>query len=418
MNIKRSNKKIKCLGPCPYEPLELNPDSNGNPTGGTLKDGTTYTFTATSNGANAVFIDQGNGAIEFGSSSDETLTVTFSAPVDMQFTNSAAAGTRIVWHGNGTRGTRANTNGSSWCYTEGTVNANINVVGQQADTLNESGVNMASDWGVLETFGTTVVDLTSYVFDAYNFEARPLGDKVEQPICDVVEALCKKVAVGTGGGGGSETLTSLTADATGDNLTYTDENGTANLIPLAHTELDICTGPFVDCNNRSGWIGPAGVVHTANSGNVDYIPWTVVGGSGAIVSPNCDTDLIVNIDFGHVYYYLRRMRMYYWVDVRLLINGTPVVTQTTDQYHYDDERDATPLTGNAALLLKLEEIGNSEIHRLNVPPNSVITVEEQVRYNFNAAQTQAYGRIIRQGLRSRVTATFTPKTIVIGEVQV
>lgn len=407
MNIKQGNKKLKCLGPCPYEPLTY--------PSGTLKDGTTYEFTATNNGANAVFIDLGQGAIEYGSSSDETLTVTFSAPVDMQFTNSAVAGPRVVWHGNGTRGTLANTNGSSWCYTAGTVNANINVVGQQADALNESGVNMGADWGVLETFGATVVDLRSYVFDAYNFEARPLGDKVEQPICDVVETLCKKVAVGTGGGGGAETLTSLTANANNDALTYTDEDGVANIIPLTHLEQEICEGPFVDCTGRSGWIGPASVVHTANSGTVTLFPYEKLGGSGAITAPSCISDMTLNIDYGHVYYYLRRMRMYYWVDMRVLVNGAVVTTQTIDQYVYDDQRDNTPLVGTAPLRLNLHEIGNSEYCRTNIPAGATIEVQAQIRYNFNAQQLpSAYGRIIRQGLRSRISATFLPRNIVTG----
>lgn len=178
---------------------------------------------------------------------------------------------------------------------------------------------------------------------------------------------------------------------------------------------EICGGNFVDCTNRSGWIGPAGPIHTDNSGTQTLFTWTQLGGAGAIVSPDCITDAIINVDFGHMYYYLRRMRAYFWADVRLLVNGAPVLTQTTDQYLYDDKRDATPVVGSAPLSLLMDEMGNSEIHRLNIPANSTISAEAQIRYNFSGAQDLAYGRIIRYGLRSKVTAVFLPKTIVTGE---
>lgn len=399
-----SVKKIKCNGPCPYEPLTY--------PSGTLKDGTTYEFTLSDGGT---VVDLGNGAIEFGSN-DPTLTVTFSSAVDVQFTTAAAPSTRTVWHGNGTRYTRANTDGSPWCYTEGSVNANITVNGTEASTPTESGVSANADWGVLETFGASTVGIRAYVWDAYNFEARPLGDKVEQPICDVVETLCKKVAVGAGAsGGGPETLTTLTANANNDALIYTDENGVANDIPLTHLQQEVCVGPFVDETGRSGWQRTGGPTYTTNSGTQTYMTYDRVG-AGLIQAPDCITDMKLDIDFGMYYFIWRRFRLFSWIDYQVLVNGAVVSTRTLEQYIYKDTRTDTNPEVISPAQYWMEEGGYSTYVRNNIPAGATVEVRSQYRFQFNAAQTSASARIVGVGLRSNASAVFTPRNIVTGSL--
>lgn len=369
------NKKLVCDGPCPFEALTY--------PSGTLSDGTTYNFTAS---AGATVNDLGSGTIEFGSA-DPTLTVTFSAPVDLQFTNAVSNSVRTVWHGTATRYTRAITDGSPWCYNPGSVNLPLNLLGTEVNAQSQSGTNANSDWGQVITFNTTTVDIRSYVWDTYNFEARPRSIECELPVCEVVDDLKDQV------------------------------KSLQTAVPTEIPEHIICTGPFIDCTNRSGWIGSAGTVHTTNSGSQTLFGWTKVGGSGVLTSPDCLSDMKVDLNLGHIYFYLRRMRAYFWVDVRLLVNGVVVTTQTVDKYLYTDARDNTPLTGTAPLELNLNDTGNTQFCTYNVDPNSVIEAEAQVRYNFNGAQQpNAYGRIIRWGLRSKVSTIAMPRNILTGVV--
>lgn len=182
--MTHSYLKVNCDGPCPYEPLTY--------PSGSLSDGTTYTFTAT---PGATVIDLGSGTIEFGSN-DPTLTVTFSAPVDFAFTNAVAPSIRTVWHSSGARSTRAETTGSGWCYNAGSSPLDLDVDGQVVTpSAGETGIDANGDWGSLESFATEEVNIRSYVWDAFNFEARPREPKCKQSVCDITDDLQNRVKV-------------------------------------------------------------------------------------------------------------------------------------------------------------------------------------------------------------------------------
>lgn len=167
--------------------------------------------------------------------------------------------------------------------------------------------------------------------------------------------------------------------------------------------------PFLDTSNRDArwdWWTP---VYTANSGTITKPRDT--NNFTAETSPPILTDILVNIDFGHLYYLLRRMRMYYWVDVRLLINNVVVQTWTYDVYLYDDDRQDTNPDVIDPLHYDIKPLGSSFIQRNNVAPSSTVSIEVRERYNFNGAQTSAYGRLIAW-LRSHFTVTYIPRFLV------
>jgi len=406
--INRANKKLKCLGPCEWEPLSYN-----NGAGGTLKDGTTYSFTST---PGTTIIDDGQGGIEHGSS-DDILTITFSREVDFEFTNTIAGANRGVWHGANTttRLTRAITDGSSWCYEEGTVTAGIDLQGQTAQWDGVSpNVNAKSDWGSLQSYRVTVISMQAYVWDAYRYNARPITDKIERSICEVTNDLCRQIkSLHSNPVASAETLTSLSVNQANDQLTYIDENGNSNQIPLVHTMPVICNGPFVDETGRSGWLDTDSTIYTANSGTVTIMPYTRLG-SGVMNSPDCVTDAEIKIDFGMYYHLHRRARLYSWVDYRVLVNGTVVATRTVDQYIYNDERTDTNPDVIESVQYRIEEAGNSVIVRNAIPANATVEVQAQYRINVNGSQGSAYFRSVGFGLRSNASAVFMPRTIVTG----
>lgn len=225
MRILDQGKKLKCDGPCDWEPLDIN--------GGTLVDGTTYTFNTPS-----TLIDLGQGTIEHGNS--EELIVTFSDPVDLRFTSAVANTSRTSWHCNGTGSicSSANTNGGGWCYNPGSVPVDLIIDGQEVRTaLGFTGVNGNADWGELVTYGADQVGMLSYVFDAYNYEARPRTIRCEQDVCDVTDDIQNRLKIleqsGDSVDPGTETLTSVSQDLTDDTITYTDEDGLDTVLDLS-----------------------------------------------------------------------------------------------------------------------------------------------------------------------------------------
>ena len=166
-----------------------------------------------------------------------------------------------------------------------------------------------------------------------------------------------------------------------------------------------CDGPFVVQSARTGWWGTWSPIYTANSGTVTE-DWIAVR---SVTSPECVTDASIDFDMGLTYYQLRRMRMYYWIDWRVLINGAVVYTETYDVYHYDDERQDTNPDVIPPLKIKTHDNGYANAVRLNVPANATVAIETRQRYNFSAAQTSAYGRVI-SGLRSNHKVDFELRT--------
>lgn len=381
MEIRNQGKKeILCDGPCEWEPLDIN--------GGTLADGTTYTFNTPS-----TLIDLGQGTIEHGNS--ESLIVTFSAPVDFKFTSAVANSNRTVWHvnGSGTIGSKATSDGLSWCYNPGSVTANITIDGNSAASVvgGPPGVNANADWGNLESYKVTEVDMFAYVFDAYNYEARPRSIKCEQPVCDVVDDLSNRLKVV-------------------ECLDIPDP-----VDPVDPIELDVCSGIFTQTNNVSGWWGAWTPVITANQGTTTHYDWRIIG-SGTVPSPDCVTDMSVVIDPGSWYTRIRRARMYSWLDIRILVNGAVVYTLTNASYHYEDgRRDTNPDVINPVPVNITNIFSTVVAERQAVPAGATVEVQGRWRYNVNAVQTSPYVRVIG-GLRSRVQFTFTPRNIVVGEV--
>jgi len=361
-------KPLLCQGFGPYEPLTY--------PSGTLSDGTTYTFTAT---AGATVTDLGQGTIDFGDN-DPTLTVTFSAPVDGRFTSAVATIGRGVWHGvaSGARGTRATTNGSAWCLDEGTVLTNMQLDGQVAQSFDtQPAVSANQDWGSLESFNTTEISIRSYVWDAYNFEARPKV-KSEQPVCDVVDDMCNQLK--------------------------------SALVVPEMKQYELCTGPFENCNLRSSWLQTWTPVGTANLPITTYIDWRTIG-NGVRTSPDCETDMTINANLGSHYIRANRIRAYIWFDYRLLVNGIAVVTRTNEVYRYIDGLNDTNPDVIPPIPQNIEPFGNITDHRLSVPPSSTVEAQVRVRYQLANAQSSPYFRMIL-GLRSQTNFSFSPKQII------
>lgn len=196
------------------------------------------------------------------------------------------------------------------------------------------------------------------------------------------------------------------------NFLYTDaqgcfKSGAISSLGGAPT-VTRCTGPFDSCNQPSGWLTPFGPVHTTNSGTQTLQDWRRVG-SAAITSPACVTDASINWDSGDFYYRLRRMRMYIWLDYRILINGGVVWTYTNRHYFYHDKQTGGDIP---TIPLDMRNLGSAHHHRTQIPASSSIDVQIRVRYNFNAAQSSAYGRLIG-GLRSQVNASFSLRNQII-----
>lgn len=218
-----------------------------------------------------------------------------------------------------------------------------------------------------------------------------------------------------GGGNATETLTTLVKDQANDTLVYTDENGTANTIPLNSFNPEICNGPFVDETGRSGWQSTFPTVYTANTGTITIMPYDRVG-SGLIQTPDCVTDMKIDIDFGAIYYTMTRARLYSWIDYQILINGAVVLSRTVEQYFYRDERnDTNPDIIQPAQLI-IDDLGYSTYARVNVPAGATVEVKSQYRINANAFQGGGSVRIVGVGLRSNASAVFVPRNIVTGSL--
>lgn len=171
-----------------------------------------------------------------------------------------------------------------------------------------------------------------------------------------------------------------------------------------HTELETCTGPFVQGTGRTGWMHPWTPVLTAATGTVTD-DWVQI--STAETAPDCPTDAKVSVFLGNDYVQLTDARLYLWKDVRLLINAVPVLTWTFQSYRYEDER------GDENNKLLINPDGSVHLHRLNVPAGASVTVETRRRYNANAFLDGGRARTIG-GLRSHASMAFTPRNIVTG----
>lgn len=179
--------------------------------------------------------------------------------------------------------------------------------------------------------------------------------------------------------------------------------------PVVVPDQEICTGDFVDVSSRAGWLHTWTPTYNANSGTIveDYVQ---VG--SAEISPNCVTDITVNVSLGNSYFQLRNMYGRAWYDVRLLINGAAVTTFTFQNYHYEDDLSEANLSDD------ISPLGSAHFARTNVPAGATITVEIARRHNFvagNAVIAAPFGRVI-SGLRAHFNVHYSPIQIVTGRV--
>lgn len=182
-------------------------------------------------------------------------------------------------------------------------------------------------------------------------------------------------------------------------------------LPIVFPDQEICDGSFVQRTGRTGWLFPWTPVATANTGTIED-DWVQV--STTETSPDCVTDLEVNVFAGNHYFQIDSARIYHWIDFRLLVNGVAVLTETFDHYEYLDDRNETVDTTNPQKLI-IRTGGSWFAERKNVPAGATVSVEMRRRYNFNAFQTGGRARAIG-GLRSKALFDFSPQQIVTGRV--
>lgn len=172
---------------------------------------------------------------------------------------------------------------------------------------------------------------------------------------------------------------------------------------------EICDGLLTASTNPTGWWQTWSPIVQANQGTQTYIDWSRE--HQAITSPDCISDLSFTYNVGNWYIRNRRNRIYMWIDWRLLINGTVVLTRSNQIYRYlDSQTDTSPDVINP-IPVNVEPLGMFTGSRLNIPANASVEVETRVRWNVNGSQTSSWARVIG-GIRSSVQYSFTPKQIV------
>lgn len=202
----------------------------------------------------------------------------------------------------------------------------------------------------------------------------------------------------------------------GAEVPYVDADGNCGKGPLPEVpeipEQEICTNlqlPYV--SNRTSWWNGWTAVATANTGTLTYEDWTVqatrTNATGKVV------DMKVELDWGNWLHYLRRTRMYLWLDYRVSVNGAYVTTQVSDEYLYLDKRTDTNPDVINPLSYEIDNMGMSMYHRYNIPTGAIVQIETRARYNFAAMQASGYGRLIG-GLRSRYSIDWYLQDIVTG----
>ena len=181
--------------------------------------------------------------------------------------------------------------------------------------------------------------------------------------------------------------------------------------PVVHPEQEICRGDFVDVTSRTGWLHTWTPIYTASTGTI-IEDWRQV--STTETSPDCDTDITVNVSLGNSYIQTRNMWGRVWYDIRLVVNGVAVTTYTFQNYHYEDN------VGGTNLVDDMVPLGSAFFARPSVPAGSTIAVEILRRHNFVAGSTQGnaatpFGRVI-SGLRAHFNVHYSPTQIVTGRL--
>lgn len=163
---------------------------------------------------------------------------------------------------------------------------------------------------------------------------------------------------------------------------------------------DVCT-PTVSV--RSGWWTGWTPVVTANQAQEIVQEWQTrhvrTNNTGKVV------DAAIHLDYGNHLIYSRRNRVYLWLDFRVLVNGTAVLTNTFDRYWYRDERSDTNPDIIEPQQYEIIPMGATFYTRKNIPIGATVEVQTQSRWQVATSQTSSYARYIG-GLRSRAEIDF------------
>ena len=181
---------------------------------------------------------------------------------------------------------------------------------------------------------------------------------------------------------------------------------------------NVVNGPFPQDSGETSWwnaFSPIGgtnwsVVETGDTATKsgDWFP------IGAVrTAPDQVTDLMVTLDAGNHYRLQRRCRAFYWLDWRLMVNGTVRFTRSSRWYWYEDERTDTNPDVVEAFQYSLQPMGCKSESVTNIPAGAQMQVEARQRYRVVSSQASAYFRIIG-GLRSQANFQNYPRAVVVG----
>ncbi|WP_408040185.1 VCBS domain-containing protein, partial [Tenacibaculum amylolyticum] len=242
-------------------------------TSGTLSNGVAYTTSG------AGLIDLGGGDLQLGDFGvNGTVTFTFSEPVEITITNTTAIN-HAIWEAlDPVRTTTMTSNGSTWEYIPGTVDPQINIVGNQAiSTLPNSSLSSQDDWGSITSRGVTTLSVYVVNFDKYNFQIVSCVDTDGDGITNDLD-------LDSDGDGCPDALE-------GDSVTITSAN------------LTTASGTLQGGNSGPGYTGTSGISITDNLGIVVGSTPTTLGvptitgtGQGIGASQNgADATVCINL---------------------------------------------------------------------------------------------------------------------------
>lgn len=215
----------------------------------------------------------------------------------------------------------------------------------------------------------------------------------------------------------NQTLTPTVTD--GETTAINISNG--NTIQILHNhpdatipDQDVCTNlrlPYTS-NPTSWWTGWTAVI-TDNQAQEVVRPYTTIAQRTNTTGKT--VDMSIDLNWGNHLIYSRRNRVYLWLDYRVLVNGTAVVTRANQVYWYTDNRNDTNPDVVQPQQYEMQHLGESLYHRYNIPAGAVVEVQTQSRWQVAASQTSAYARYIG-GLRSQASIDWHLQNIVVGRL--
>lgn len=172
---------------------------------------------------------------------------------------------------------------------------------------------------------------------------------------------------------------------------------------------DVHSGIFPYASPFRGRVGVTspGTQLWGNNVTGEIVPWTQIGSK----TINELSDIEIEVDWGSIYGYLRRARIYNWADFRVLVNGGVVSTHNTIRYMYLDQRSDTNPNVINPIRLRFHTMGRQNLVRQNLSAGDVVSVEIRVRSRMAAAQPSSWVR--QYGCyRSQVMIREYPKQVI------